>query len=73
MNRLIQRLIQFFGISQETEAFRWSQSKAYARRIEWIKNTWILSGIVMLIIAHPAFILLFSSFLVFLSFAFLEP
>lgn len=72
MKHILDLFIQWLGIPQNTDEFKWTRTKAYAKRIEWIKNTWILAGIIMLIVAQPAFILASSLFLSCLSFAFLE-
>jgi len=72
MKHLIEWLIQLFGISKNTEEYQWSQSNAYKQRIEMVKDIWIGSGLVMLAVAQPAFIIALSLFITFLSFAFLE-
>ena len=69
---ILDNLIHWLGIPQNTEAFKWTRTKAYQKRLDWVKNTWIVSSLVMLIIAQPAFILVVCFFLTFLSLAFLE-
>jgi hypothetical protein len=70
--KLLDQLIRFLGIPQNTDDFKWTQTQAYRNRMEWVKNFWIVGGVVMIIAASPAFILVSSFFLTFLSFAFLE-
>ncbi len=73
MNKdLLERLIQYLGIPQNSEEFQWTKTRTYRRRLGTIKNIWIIGGLVMLAVASPAFILVGSFFLTFLSFAFLE-
>jgi len=72
MKRLVESLINWLGIPRNTEEFRWSENSIYLKRIEQIKNVWIGSGIVMLAVAQPAFIIGLSLFITFLSFAYLE-
>jgi len=69
---IIEKICKYLGIPQDTEEYKWSRTRAYQLRVEFIKNIWIGSGLIMLAIAQPAFILAFSLFLTFLSFAFLE-
>ena len=69
---MLDRLIHILGIPQNTDEFKWTKTQAYKRRMEWVKNFWIAGGMIMLIVAQPAFILVSSFFLTFLSFAFLE-
>lgn len=72
MKTLIERLIHILGISKNTDEYRWCQTSAYKQRVEFVKSMWIGSGLVMLAVAQPAFILALSLFVTFLSFAFLE-
>ncbi|MFY0640364.1 MAG: hypothetical protein JXR16_04895 [Bermanella sp.] len=72
MKTLLERLINWLGIPKQSAEYRWSQTRSYNKRIELVKNLWIGGGIVMLIVAQPAFIAGFSLFITFLSFAFLE-
>jgi len=72
MERFIEFLINIFGISKNTDEYRWCKTNAYKQRLEFVKNMWIGSGLVMLAVAQPAFILALSLFITFLSFAFLE-
>lgn len=72
MKSLLERLISWLGVSKESAEYRWSQTHSYHKRIELVKNAWITGGIVMLIVAQPAFIAGFSLFITFLSFAYLE-
>jgi len=72
MKHVIDHIIKWLGIPQNTDEFKWTQTRAYAKRLEWVKSGWILGGIVMLVVAQPAFILASSLFLSFLSLAFLE-
>lgn len=72
MKTLLERLINWLGVSTESVEYRWSQSKIYNKRIEQVKSAWITGGIVMLIVAQPAFIVGLSLFITFLSFAYLE-
>lgn len=72
MNRIIECLIQVLGVSRNTKEYKWSQSKHYQQRIEVVKDMWIGSGLIMLAVSQPAFILSMSLFVTFLSFAFLE-
>jgi len=69
---LIDRLIQYLGIPQNSEEFQWTKTRTYRRRLGTVKNAWIIAGLIMLAVAQPAFILASSFFLTFLSFAFLE-
>ncbi len=69
---IIDRLIQYLGIPQNSEEFQWTKTRAYRRRLGTVKNAWIIGGLIMLAVAQPAFILVGSFFLTFLSFAFLE-
>jgi len=69
---IIESLIRILGIPQNTEEFKWTRTQTYKRKMEWVKNFWIAGGMIMLIVAQPAFILVTSFFLTFLSFAFLE-
>ena len=72
MKNIIEAIVDYFGISKNTDEYKWTQTRVYQRRIEWVKNAWIAAGLLMLVIAQPAFILASSLFLSFLSFAFLE-
>ena len=72
MKVLLDYIIRRLGISQNTQEYKWTQTRAYEKRLEWVKNFWILGGIIMLIVAQPAFIFGSSLFLSFLSFDFLE-
>ena len=72
MPNLIELLIKLLGISTDTEEHKWCKSKHYQQRLDVVKDIWIGSGIVMLAVAQPAFILSLSLFITFLSFAFLE-
>ena len=69
---IIDRLIRLLGIPQNTDDFKWTRTAGYKRRLEWVKNAWIMVGMIMLIVAQPAFILVSGFFLTFLSLAFLE-
>ena len=69
---LIDRLIQFFQISQSTPEFQWTKTRCYKRRVEQVKSLWIVAGVIMVASAHLAFILVACFFMTFLSFAFLE-
>lgn len=70
--KVLDEVIRILGIPQNTDEFKWTKTRAYQRRMEWVKNFWIAGGMIMLIVAQPAFILVSSFFLTFLSFAFLE-
>ncbi len=72
MEKLIEFLMQTLGISRNTEEYRRCKTNAYKQNVEFVKSMWIGSGLVMLAVAQPAFILALSLFVTFLSFAFLE-
>ncbi|MGK0445355.1 MAG: hypothetical protein ACJA1U_002299 [Bermanella sp.] len=72
MKRLIDSLVNWLGVPKNTEEYRWSQTPIYLKRVEQVKDAWIGSGIVMLAVAQPAFIIGFGLFVIFLSFAYLE-
>ena len=72
MKTLLERLINWLGISKQSAEYRWSQTRSYNKRIELVKSVWIGGGVVMLIVAQPAFIAGLSLFITFLSFAYLE-
>jgi len=69
---ILEKFISWLGVSQNTDEFQWTKTPAYKKRLEWVKSTWIVAGIIMLIAASPVFIIASSFFLTFLSFAFLE-
>ncbi|MEH6344307.1 MAG: hypothetical protein V7785_04430 [Bermanella sp.] len=69
---LLDRFIDMLGIPQNSEECRWTKSQAYQKRLGWVKSFWIFGGLIMLAVAQPAFILVGSFFLTFMSFAFLE-
>ncbi len=69
---IIERLIQYLGIPQNSDEFQWTKTRTYQKRLGTVKSAWIIGGLVMLMVAQPAFILVSSFFLTFLSFAFLE-
>lgn len=69
---IIDKICELLGISRETEEYKWSQTRCYKQRLEIVKDLWIGSGLIMLAIAQPAFILALTLFVTFLSFAFLE-
>ncbi len=68
---IVDRVIQYLGIPQNSEEFQWTKTQLYQRRLERVKSFWIIGGVIMLAVAQPAFILAGSFFLTFLSFAFL--
>lgn len=72
MKQVSDYLIDWFGISKNTEEYKWSKTATYQKRVGIIKNTWIAAGLVMLTVAQPAFIVGLGLFVVFLSFAYLE-
>lgn len=72
MKNIVEMIMDVLGVSRNTDEYKWTQTRIYQRRIEWVKNFWIFGGVVMLIVAQPAFILASSLFLSFLSLAFLE-
>ena len=72
MKRLIDSLVNWLGVPKNTEEYRWSKTPIYLKRVEQVKDAWIGSGLVMLAVAQPAFIIGFSLFIIFLSFAYLE-
>ena len=72
MKTLLKRLINWLGVSKQSAEYRWSQTRSYNKRIELVKSVWIGGGVVMLIVAQPAFIAGLSLFITFLSFAYLE-
>ena len=69
---LLDRFIDMLGIPQNSEEYKWTRSHVYQKKLEWVKSFWIIGGLVMLAVAQPAFILVGSFFLTFLSFGFLE-
>ncbi len=69
---IIKRLKQSFSIPIDTQELHWTRTRAYHKRLGAVKTVWILAGLIMLVVAQPAFILASSLFLTFLSFAFLE-
>jgi hypothetical protein len=69
---LLERLIDWLGIPQNSVEYQWTRSRIYQKKLEWVKNFWIIGGLVMLTVAQPAFILVGIFFLTFLSFGFLE-
>ena len=72
MKTLVKRFINWLGIPTNSIEYRWSQTRSYNKRIELVKSVWIGGGVVMLIVAQPAFIAGLSLFITFLSFAYLE-
>jgi len=69
---LLYRFIDMLGIPQNSEEYQWTKSSVYQKRLERVKSFWIFGGLIMLAVAQPAFILVGSFFLTFMSFAFLE-
>ncbi len=69
---LLDHLIDWLGIPQNSVEYQWTRSKVYRKKLKWVKNFWIIGGLIMLAVAQPAFILASSFFLTFLSFGFLE-
>ncbi len=69
---IIERIIQYLGIPQNSDEFQWTKTQLYRKKLDRVKSFWIIGGLIMLAVAQPAFILAGSFFLTFLSFAFLE-
>lgn len=69
---LVSRIRHFYGVSEDTDEFRWTRSNTYKMRLEQVKTGWIIAGILMLLIQTPAMVLGLSIFSGFLSLAFLE-
>lgn len=69
---IIDWLIDHLNIPQSSEQVKRTKTRQYKQRIEWVKNFWIVAGLIMLAFPHPAFVAVLSLFILFLSFAFLE-
>lgn len=69
---ILERVIFWLGIPQNSEEFQWTKTQAYKKRLEWVKTAWMFAGLIMLAVASPAFISASCLFMTFLSFAFLD-
>lgn len=68
----LEKLRSFWNLSNNYREYKWTQTKAYRRRLNRVKDFWIFGGLLMLLSGQLAFILASSLFLSFVSFAYLE-
>ena len=69
---IIDWLIDHLEVPQNSEHIKRTKTRLYKKRIEWVKNFWIIAGLIMLAFPHPAFVVMLCLFIIFLSFAFLD-
>ncbi|WP_430461685.1 hypothetical protein ACQUQU_02570 [Thalassolituus sp. LLYu03] len=75
MNRvpLIDRIRRFYRLPDDYPELNWTRTPLYRKRLEQVKNGWILTGVIMLICDSIAVVCVLGAFAAFLSLAFLEP
>lgn len=69
---LISRIRRFYNLPEDHPEFLWTQTPAYQKRLEQVKNGWIIAGLLMLSIGTTSSVVLISAFTGFMSLAFLE-
>lgn len=69
---LIRRIRRFYRLRDDHPSFVWTRTRTYKRRLEQVKNAWIIAGVIMLASGNIAAVLLLTGFMGFMSLAYLE-
>jgi len=69
---LINRIRRFYKLPENHPEFVWTRSETYKKRMEQVKNGWIIAGLLMLASGSTSMVVVIAAFSGFLSLAFLE-
>ena len=69
---LINRIRRFYKLPENHPEFVWTRSTVYKKRLEQVKNGWIIAGLLMLASGSTSAVIVIGAFSGFLSLAFLE-